>query len=85
MMAVSGLTGLITTMVTFVLAIPLAIIIGIVVLLGLLIVRGGARRGAVSEAEETKIIQDIHLGLRKMEERIETLETILIEKERKGK
>lgn len=34
-------------------------------------------------AEETKMIQDIYYGLSKMEERIEALETILIERQRK--
>ena len=34
-------------------------------------------------AEETKMIQDIYHGLSKMEERVEALETILIERQRK--
>jgi phage shock protein B len=34
-------------------------------------------------AEETKMIQDIYHGLSKMEERLEALETILIERQRK--
>lgn len=48
-----------------------------------------AKTGGISKkdrqihAEETKMIQDIFSGLSKMEERIETLETILIERQRK--
>lgn len=33
--------------------------------------------------EETKMIQEIYQGLARMETRIETLETLLLEKERK--
>ncbi|MCK5686762.1 phage-shock protein [bacterium] len=36
-----------------------------------------------TNAEETKMIQDIYYGLSKMEERIEALETILIERKKK--
>lgn len=36
-----------------------------------------------ANAEETKMIQDIYSGLSKMEERVEALETILIERQRK--
>lgn len=36
-----------------------------------------------SQAEETKMIQDIYHGLSKMEERVEALETILIERQKK--
>jgi len=48
-----------------------------------------ARSGGLSQkekqaqAEEAKMIQDIYHGLSKMEERIEALETILIERQRK--
>ncbi|MBA3012362.1 MAG: phage shock protein B [Proteobacteria bacterium] len=49
-----------------------------------------ARTGGISKkdkqthAEETRMIQDIFNGLSKMEERIEALETILIERQRKN-
>jgi hypothetical protein len=33
------------------------------------------------DADETKIIQEIYRGLNKMEDRIDTLETILLEQE----
>ncbi len=35
-----------------------------------------------ANAEETKMIQDIYYGLSKMEERIEALETILMDRQR---
>lgn len=48
-----------------------------------------AKTGGISKkerqvhAEETKMIQDIFNGLSKMEDRIEALETILIERQKK--
>jgi phage shock protein B len=36
-----------------------------------------------AQAEETRMIQDIYRGLSKMEERVEALETILIERQKK--
>lgn len=41
------------------------------------------RKGAKSnQAEESKLIQEIYHGLAKMEERVESLETLLLERER---
>ena len=48
-----------------------------------------AKTGGISKKdrkihdEETQMIQDIYHGLSKMEERVEALETILIERQRK--
>ena len=44
---------------------------------------GISKKEKQTHAEETKMIQDIFSGLSKMEERIEALETILIERQRK--
>jgi phage shock protein B len=44
---------------------------------------GISKKDKQTHADETKMIQDIFNGLSKMEERIETLETILIERQRK--
>jgi len=41
---------------------------------------GLSKKEKQTHAEETQMIQDIYRGLSKMEERIETLETILIER-----
>ncbi|MBU8849499.1 MAG: phage shock protein B [Desulfobacterales bacterium] len=59
--------------------------------LGLLIIGiiRAAKTGGLSKkekqahAEDTKMIQDIYHGLSKMEERVEALETILIERQKK--
>ena len=43
---------------------------------------GGPRRSGKTEAEETRLIQEIHHGLVKMESRVESLETLLLDSER---
>ncbi len=44
--------------------------------------RGGSlRQSEQLNAEETKLIQEIHQGLSRMEDRIEALETILCDRE----
>jgi len=44
---------------------------------------GLSKKEKQTHAEETQMIQDIYYGLSKMEERIETLETILIDRKNK--
>lgn len=44
---------------------------------------GLSKKEKQTQTEETKMIQDIYYGLSKMEERVEALETILIERQRK--
>ena len=46
---------------------------------------GSIRRGEQLNADETKLIQEIHQGLSRMEERVEALETILVDLERNKK
>ena len=41
------------------------------------------RKRKQAQTEETKMIQDIYKGLSKMEERVEALETILMDRQRK--
>jgi phage shock protein B len=60
----------------------LAIIPG-AILLAIKFLRGGQSAG--DQAEEAKMIQEIYTGLSRMEERVEALETILLDQEkRKG-
>jgi phage shock protein B len=61
------------------LAIPLAVILlpAIVILGSIWLLRKPAR-SAKQEAEETRLIQEIHHGLGRMEQRIETLETLVL-------
>ncbi|MCK5098289.1 MAG: phage-shock protein [Desulfobacteraceae bacterium] len=44
---------------------------------------GFSKKEKAANTEETKMIQDIYHGLSKMEERIETLETILLDRRKK--
>ena len=46
---------------------------------------GISKKGKQTHTEETKMIQDIFSGLSKMEERVEALETILIERQKKDR
>lgn len=62
------------------------VIICSTVLIGLKILKGGVSpKGQRDHANEAKIIQEIYQGLARMEERVESLETILLERERSGK
>jgi phage shock protein B len=61
-------------------------IIGSTILMGIRIVKGGvSRKGQADQADETRMIQELYQGLSRMEERIDALETILLDQERKGK
>ena len=46
---------------------------------------GGSKRTAKTDAEETRLIQELHHGLSKMMDRVETLETLLFEDEQRKK
>jgi len=76
----------VSTAIIMVLAIPLAAIMGgmIVAIIKLLKSDGSARSRRLNE-EETRIMQEIYRGLEKMEKRVETLETILLEREGRDK
>jgi len=59
-------------------------IIGSTILMAIKILKGGiSSKGRRSEAEEARIIQEIYEGLGRMESRVEALETLLLERERK--
>ena len=47
--------------------------------------RGPLRVKGGEQTNETQLIQELHEGLLKMEERIESLETILLDRDRKEK
>ena len=59
-------------------------IIGSTIIMAIKIIKGGlSRTGQKSQTEETRIIQELYDGLSKMEQRVEALETIILD--RKGK
>ena len=66
--------------VVLVFGIPLAAIIGGIFLLALKILKGSSGGKGRFNAEEAKLIQELHNGFSSMEKRVETLETLLLER-----
>jgi phage shock protein B len=61
-------------------------IIGSTILMAIKILKGGvSRKGQRLESEEARMIQEMYQGLSRMEERVEALETIILDRERKGR
>lgn len=59
------------------------VVIGSTILMGLKILKGGiSQKGQKNQSNEARVIQEIYQGLAKMEDRVESLETILMEKEK---
>jgi len=80
-MATLGVAELAVVMVFL---IPLSAIVGGIILSALKILRGDSSRRTGPEAEEeTRMIQEIYSGLGKLEERVEALETLILDRERK--
>jgi phage shock protein B len=57
-------------------------VIGGTIVLSIRFLKGGASRK--DQAEDSKIVQEIYKGLSRMEERVEALETILLDREKEG-
>ena len=57
-------------------------VIGGTIVLSIRFLKGGAFRK--DQAEDSKIVQEIYKGLSRMEERVEALETILLDREKEG-
>lgn len=71
-------------LISLIFGLPLLIVAGFFLIWALKIITGGsARQREKLMAEETGIIQELHQGLTRMEERLEALETILLDPERK--
>ena len=61
-------------------------IVGSTILMAIKILKGGvSRKNQRTQSEEAKLIQEIYNGLGRMEERIEALETIILERQRKDR
>lgn len=69
-----------TLVVLLIFGFPIMVVGGFFLIWALKIAKGNKDE---LSAEETRLIQEIHQGLTRMEERIETLETILLEADRK--
>ena len=56
-------------------------IIGSTILMAIKIIKGGlSRKDQQVQADEAKVIQEIYQGLSKMEQRMEALETIILDR-----
>ncbi len=62
--------------------IALAVICGTILIAIRIIKGGGTRRDQAQEVDEAKMIQEIYQGLSRMEERVEVLETILLDRDK---
>jgi hypothetical protein len=61
-------------------------IIGSTILMAIKILKGGlSRKGQKYQAEEARMIQEIYQGLSRMKQRVEALETIILDRERKDR
>ena len=75
--------GVIITIIVFGGIVLALAIIGSTILMGLKIIKGEATPlSRKTQSDEAKTIQEIYQGLMRMEERVESLETILIEREK---
>lgn len=58
------------------------LVVGVTIVISIKLLKGGAARK--DQAEDSKIVQEIYQGLSRMEERVEALETILLDREKRG-
>ena len=77
-----GLIGIFALFCIFI--VPAIVVIVIVLVIARMIMGRNPRQDKAATAEEARIIQEIYQGLQKMDRRIETLETLILENEGKG-
>ena len=54
------------------------------ILIAIKIIKGGvSRKGQKNQTNEARMIQEIYQGISKMEERVEALETLILDRDRK--
>ncbi|GAB4333640.1 MAG: hypothetical protein Kow0099_05500 [Candidatus Abyssubacteria bacterium] len=76
------MTGVLTAAIVFGSIVAIVAIIFTFILSVLRLKGGGSvRQGEPLNADETRLIQELHQGLAKMEKRVEALETILMDRE----
>ncbi|EHJ48987.1 hypothetical protein DFW101_2987 [Solidesulfovibrio carbinoliphilus subsp. oakridgensis] len=71
--------GLLTALVMAGATVVGLVILGTIFLLGVRLLRPGAAKPRGSDAEEAQLLQEIHRSLSRLEERVETLETLVLE------
>ncbi len=60
-------------------------VIGGTILIAIRMIKGSASQSTQQQEKETQMIQEIFQGLQQMEERVDALETLLMEREQKEK
>jgi len=65
--------------------IPLAVIMGTMLLGGRVVAGLFSRRQREESADETRMVQEMYQTLSRLEERVEVLETLLLDAERRAK
>ena len=81
MVAVTAIPFAAMLFIVLIIAIPFLFIFGVVCLIVFAIRRGSKQQGI--SAEETRMIQEMFTGLKRMEDRADSLETILLDKMKK--
>jgi len=77
--------GLLTSLVMAGATIVGLVILGAIFLLGLRLLRPGNAKPRGNDAEEARLLQEIHRSLARLEDRVESLETLVIDpKKAKG-
>ena len=61
-----------------------ALILGFILMTKKLKRGGSFRQGEQLNADETRLIQELHQGISRMEQRVDALETILMDREKKS-
>ncbi|MEW6267010.1 MAG: hypothetical protein AB1641_28380 [Thermodesulfobacteriota bacterium] len=74
--------GMMGMIILLVFSFPVLLVVGFFLIWALKVAKG--EKGEMP-AEETKLIQELHQGLQRMEERIEALETILLDQEKSAR
>ncbi len=80
MLAIGFVELIIITVIVGIFAIPIVLVLG-----ALRVLTKSGSAGKEMGMEEARIMQDLHQGLARMEQRIEALETILLDRESQKK
>jgi phage shock protein B len=76
-MGSAGATGIVALVIFFVIGLP---VVCVTMIKLVKILKGGGKKERKATAEETRMIQELHSSMETLEDRIESLETILVHK-----
>ena len=71
--------GLLTALVMAGATVVGLVILGVIFLLGIRLLRPGTTKPRGGDAEEAQLLQEIHRSLTRLEDRVETLETLVLD------